>query len=423
MRTYLIAATLLAPAVASAGGYIIPNGSPREIALSQAAVANQTDATATFMNAASLAGIDGLDLSLGDTLLLNHTDWSAAGYGSASLKTQANVPPSLAIAYGQRVANGMRWGIGGGLDVPAGGSIVWPDGWAGAESIQSVKQLVFALHASAGFEPIPGLRLGAGYVRFLAQEELHQSVNYLDHSGDAGLAMAGGANGFNLAADVRIPNVPLRLGINYSHSSNLELSGHAHFESVPLALQGLLHDQPVTETLTIPKVFYAGASYEVRPGLTVMGSYNYEGWNVYKSDKFVGADGFIVEVKRNYNNASVYRLAAEWKRPDFLPKATLRLGMLRSLSDQPAETVSPSLTDGSSWAVSLGGGFDVTPALRVDVGYQRAFFDTVTSQGAEVLPGEYKTAVDLIAIGVNWRMDVGGAARKAAPPAAQTAQR
>ena len=47
-------------------------------------------------------------------------------------------------------------------------------------------------------------------------------------------------------------------------------------------------------------------------------------------------------------------------------------------------------------------------ALRVDLGWQHAFFDDVTASGTEALPGTYKTQVDLFSLGVNWRMDVLG---------------
>ena len=149
-----------------------------------------------------------------------------------------------------------------------------------------------------------------------------------------------------------------------------------------------------------------GAAYEVIPNLKVMAAYNFERWSTYKSDKFIGADGFTVEVPRDYKNAYVIRGAAEWQKMPFLPALTGRIGLLRSISDQPTDTVSPSLTDGSSWAVSVGAGFNVMPSLRIDLGYQHAFFDKVTATGTEAFPGTYKTAVDLVSLGVNWRIGV-----------------
>lgn len=405
MRTLIIAITILVPAAASAGGYLVPSASPREVGLGQAAVADQSGAEAVSLNTAALAGQDGFNITVAGEMLSNRTDWSAPNMGSASLTNAASTPVGLAVAYGAKLSNGMAWGAGIGFGVPAGGSLQWPTGWAGQEFIQSVKQQVFAIAAGVAFQPTPYLKLGASYIRFQATEELHQSINYLDHFGDAGLAMAGGGNSFGLAAEVKVPMVPLTFGANYSHSAEIPLEGDAHFEAVPPAFQTLLHDQGVSETLVIPNVFTIGAAYEVMPNVTVMANYELERWSLYKSDKFVGSNGFTVTVPRNYNNAHVIRVAGEYEKPAFLPALTMRAGVLRSISDQDMTLLSPSLTDASSWAISLGGGYNINRNLRVDVGYQHAFFDTVTATGTEAFPGTYKTNVDILSFGVNWRKD------------------
>jgi len=406
MRNLIIAVTILVPSAASAGGYLVPSASPREVALGQAAVADQSGAEAVSLNTAALAGQDGLNVSIGGEILSNRTDWSApGGMDSASLTNPASTPVGLAVAYGARTASGTAWGAGIGFGVPAGGSLQWPTGWAGQEFIQSVKQQVFAIVAGFGIQPSPYFKVGASFIRFQATEELHQSINYLDHFGDAGIAMAGGGNSFGVATEVRVPNMPLAFGATYSHSAEIALEGDAHFESVPAAFQTLLHDQGVTEKLVIPNVFTIGAAYEVVPHLTLMANFEFERWSIYKSDMFVGESGFTVTVPRNYNNAQVYRAAVEYEKPAFLPALTLRGGILRSVSDQDTSLVSPSLTDASSWAVSVGGGYNINPNLRIDVGYQHAFFDTVTASGDEAFPGTYKTNVDILSFGVNWRRD------------------
>ena len=114
-----------------------------------------------------------------------------------------------------------------------------------------------------------------------------------------------------------------------------------------------------------------------------------------------------MNVPRNYNNAYVFRVAGEWEKTPFLPALTLRAGALRSMSSQPTDTVSPSLTDGNSTALSVGAGYNFTPALRVDFGYQHALFDKVTATGVEAFPGSYNTKVELFSLGINWRSDLG----------------
>ena len=405
MRTLIITATILAPAAASAGGYLIPSSDPRALAVAQAAVADEGGASAVSLNTAALAGQEGLDIAVAGELLNNRTEWSDPTLGSASL-SEVSMPPALAISYGARLSHDQAWGVGVGFGAPAGGLLKWPMGWAGQETIQSVNQQVVAFQAGGAFQLLPSVKIGASYVRFQATEELHLGLNYLDHVGDAGLALAGGADSFGIAGEFHVPNMPLSFGVTYTHATNIGISGHAHFTNVPPAFQPTLHDQDVTENLLIPDVVFVGAAYEVMPNLKVMAAYSFEHWSDYQSDEFVGSDGFKATVPRSYNNSHVIRLAGEWTKLPFLPQLTLRAGIFRSISDQPTDTLSPSLTDASSWAPSIGAGFNIMPNLRVDVGYEHAFFDTVTATGMDAFPGSYKTNVDLVSLGVNWRMDL-----------------
>jgi long-subunit fatty acid transport protein len=111
-------------------------------------------------------------------------------------------------------------------------------------------------------------------------------------------------------------------------------------------------------------------------------------------------------VPRNYKDAYVYRIAGEWVKTPFLPPLTLRAGVLRSISDQPTDTISPSLTDGDSTGFSVGAGFNLTGALRVDAGFQFVVFDKVTATGMETLPGSHSTTVEEFSVGLNWRSDL-----------------
>jgi long-subunit fatty acid transport protein len=408
MRKLILAASILAPAAAQAGGYNIPDANARTLALSQADLADQTGAEAILLNPAALAGQVGLDVSASLAILNNRTDWSDPTLGSASLLSHLNAPPAAAVSFGDVLSNDMMWGAGLGFSVPAGGALHWPDGWPGQEFVQTVDQKIYQFVAGGGFQPLPYISLGAAYVRYQATEELHQEVNFIDHYGDAGLAMSGGSNTFLLSAQGRLPWIPLQLAISFKYKGSTQIDGNAHFTDVPPAFTTTLQDQSVTEQLAIPSELHAGASYEVIPDLTVMATFTQEFWSIYHSDTFVGSTGFTVTVPRDYNDAQVYRIGGEWTHVPFLPALTLRLGGLRSISSQPTATLSPSLTDGDSWAISAGVGFDIIPDLRVDFGYQHAFFDTITATGIETLPGTYKTQVDLFSLGLNWRFDLLG---------------
>ena len=406
MIRILLAALILAPAAAFAGAYAIPNENARDLGLSQSNVAAQNGPEAAKQNPAALAGQKGLALSASAEMLYNTTTWSDPALGTATLRPKANWPPELAVSYGGELPNQMPYGLGLAFLVPGGGSLVWPRNWPGAARIQEVDQRVWLTELSGALQPHPLVKVAATFLYYRVQETLSQQIYFAGPQATASLGMSGGAPTYGLSGEFRAPrDIPLTIGIAYRHQAPMTLSGHAHFEGVPSSFASLLQDQAASEKLTVPNDFYVGAAYDVLPNLTLMGSWNLERWVVYRTDTFVGDKGLTIDVPRNYHNAWVYRFGAEYSKAKFLPALTLRAGLLRSVSDQPKDTVSPSLTDGNSWAISIGAGYEVIPRLRVDVAYQYAWFDRVTATGLEAFPGSYDTHVHLASLGVTYRFD------------------
>ncbi len=401
-----IAALLLAPATALAGGYYIPNENARDLALSQANVASQNGPEAAHSNPSALAGQKGLAISASGQMLYNSTTWSDPTLGTSTLRPKANWPPEVAVSYGNDLPNGMSYGLGLAFLVPGGGSLVWPQNWPGAAEVQEVDQKLYVTEISGAIQPHPMVKLGATFLWYQFQETFSRQIYFGGPQATASLGMSGGAPTFGLSGEFHAPrDIPLTIAVAYRHQAPTTLDGHVHFDNVPPSYATLLQDQAVHEKLTIPNDFYLGAAYDVIPNLTLMASWNLERWVVYGSDTFVGEKGLPpIVVDRNYRNAWVYRFGAEYSKPSFLPNLTLRAGLLRSISEQPTNTVSPSLTDGNSWAVSVGAGYEIIRNLRADVGYQYAWFGTVTSS-PNAFPGSYDTYVHLLSVGVVYRFD------------------
>ncbi len=405
MRKLILAALTLLPGAALAGGYAIPNSNPRDLGLAQADVAAQTGPEATYQNSSMLAGQQGLAISASLEVLVNRTDWADPTLGSNSINPKANTPPALSIAYGRKLPNGMPFGVGIGFLLPGGGELDWPQGWQGAQSIQTVSQKVYLGQFGLALQPIDWFKLGGSLLYYRVTEALTQEINYLDHGSDASLGLAGGAWSYGVSGTFTLPWVPINIAVDYRHQGALTLTGNAHFENVPPSLQTSLMDQGVTEHNTVPNELFTGAAYHLLPALTVMASYSLERWVVYKSDTFVGDKGLVITVPRDYHNAYVFRVGAEWENVPFLPWLTMRVGGLRSISQQPSDTLSPSLTDADSWSLCVGAGIDVVKQLRIDLGYQHAFLDKVTATG-DAFPGTYTTNVDFFSAGLTWRLDL-----------------
>jgi long-subunit fatty acid transport protein len=403
MRT-LIAVTLLCPAIALAGGWSIPNPDARALALAQAGVANQTGPEAISMNVAGLAGQQGFAVTGSLQLIDNKTSWSDPALGSASTDTHPTFPPIVAASYGGALSNGMGWGVGAGFSALGGGSLFWPEGWPGRFHVETVNQQVVMFRGGAAIQPLRWLKVGAGGTYYRASEKLTQAMNFAGQEAQAEVGVAGGAAGYALSLEAAVPGVPLKFGADYRSRGDLTLKGKAHFANVPPPFQTQLQDQGASTKVVVPPELNLGLSWQATPHLEVLVGFTLEGWHVYKADDFVGDKGFSVHVARNYNDAYDYRLGVEYAGDPALRGLSLRAGAFRSVSEQPSDTLSPSLSDASSWNGSVGVGYQVFKGLRADLAYQYSRFDSVTASGTDALPGTYRTRVNLVSLGINWRM-------------------
>jgi long-chain fatty acid transport protein len=402
-----LASITLAGPGARAAGYAIPASSAREVGLSQATVAAQTGPEAVYQNVAALAGHDGFAISASLELLANKTTWTSPVDGSqVSTNDYPNFPPEIAVSYGSQLPDGgPRWAVGAALVIPGGGALHWPADWPGSLKIQKVDQKAHLMQFGGAVELYPGVKIGATVIRYRVTELLVQKLNFLPAIGEASIGLAGDTYTFGLAGEFKLPTIPLVLGIDYRHKGDIRLKGNAHFDNVPASLQATLHDQPASEDLVIPNELFIGAAYHLTPDLQVMGAWTLERWVVYKSDTFVGADGFSVSVPRGYHNGYVFRFGVEW---DHVPgiylteNVTIRVGFQRSVSPQPSDTISPSLSDGNSTGFSIGTGYEFVKGLRADVAYQLVLFDSVTASGP-AFPGSYSTTVHFVTAGLTYR--------------------
>jgi long-chain fatty acid transport protein len=391
-----------APRRTDAAGTTLPYEHPRELALAEAAVANQTGPQAIFLNPAALASHEGFAASGAVEWLYNYTEWSDPTLGSAKTEPKLNLPLAGALSYSGKL-NSIGYGVGAGVEVTNGASLVWPNYWPGAQRVQTVKQQIFGIQAGMALKPVSFLSFGGTVNYYRAIEDLTQRIGFVTQTGEAVAGLAGGQFSWGASVQFDVPKVPLSFALNYRHKANIDLHGAVHFEGVPATFGNLLQDQRVNHRFTVPNIMSAGVSYKLPKDISLMFAYTFERWVEYRSDEFIGESGFTVSVPRNYRNGHIFRLGAEWVGA-FTKGLTLRLGGMRSQSPQPSDTISPTLTDGHAWVVAGGLGYTFGEWLSLDLGYQHAFFDTVTATGTEAFPGTYKTNVDLLSVGATMRL-------------------
>jgi len=397
----LLAAALLLPAAAFAGGYAVPNTNARDLSMAGSAVAGQLDATAAYVNPAALSGLDGLSVVANGTMIDFRSTWSAFdGNSGRESNLKPAWPPSLFASYGGKTS-GIGWGVGAGFNIPFGGNVYWPGDWPGRFSIITVNRRTYGMYLTGGVQPVPQIKLGGGLIYYRTTEDLAQAFNFLGQEGGAALGTAGGKVSIDLSAEVTpIIGVPLTIGVDYKHKADQTLTGHAHFDNAPPALGPNTLDQGVTHDLTIPNLLNVGIAYRVLPNLLVTGAWTFDRFIVYKRDLFAGDLGTTVLVNRDYKNGYTFRLGAEME--DVLPKLTVRAGVLRDISPTRQEALSPTIPDANSTAVALGLGYEISPGLALNATYFHAFFDSTNTVGNDVFQGKFETRANIYTIGIAW---------------------
>ena len=410
MRNLTLAIILL-PAASFAGGYVVPNVNARDLAMAGAPVAAQDSAAATYQNPAALATLEGLNLSIGGSLIDLRTTWTdPTGANSPVSNTpKAAFPPSLFAAYGFKLPNDMRMGVGLGVTAPGGGLVFWPGNWPGRAEILTVDRKIIGTYLTAGLQVLPQLRIGGGLIYYYTTEHLQQGLNFLQPSSapqsQIDLGTAGGAVSYDVSAELTpLPDLPLTFAVDYKHQGVQTLTGQAHGENIPLALQPRLLDQGVTHVLTYPNQLNIGAAYKPIAPLLVTVDWTLERQVVYANDTFTGDRGVTVVVPRRFHNDYTLRLGGEYQA---LPMLRVRAGIEYDHGPQPSDTISPTLPNANTVDIGLGAGYMVMPGLEVNAGYFHAFYDKSTATGPEAFPGTYDTSTNIYALNITWKMGAG----------------
>jgi long-chain fatty acid transport protein len=420
MRAKILALALLAPAVALANGYDVPNVNPRDLALVSSGLAAQADAAAAYANPAAMARLGpGLQLSLAGSGLFLSTKWNdTSGQlspSSASTKFKPVPPVSLFGMYGFKVA-GYDAALGAGMNIVAGGNVFWEDGWAGRGRIITVDRKIFAGYLSGGFALSQYIRVGAQAVYYYGVEYLKQGIQP-DPTSYGELSTKGGALAPGFSVEVT-PDDRLSFAADYKHLGKMKLKGDGNFVASPGVVAAscvtgstsafCLQDQGVTHELTYPSVLNVGMAYRVVKPLLVTATWTYNWYEVYQEDVFVGDQGANIPVPRHYGNGQTFRLGAEY---DYDARLQLRAGVERDVSGLDTDYQSPTLPDASSWIGAVGAGWMLSPNLQLNATVFYALFDKVTATGTVAMPGSYETNVWITSVGVSWKTGVGGGGR------------
>lgn len=389
-----------------AAGYQIGEHGAKAQGMGSAFVAQASDPSAIFFNAAGLGFHNGINIMGGATLIAPRTDFTGPTPSTTKTKmvSQNFFPPHVYVTYGME--SGLAFGVG--LFVPYGLGTEWDENWAGRyEAVKTDLQAMY-INPTIAYRVSPKLSVGAGFNYILGNVTLSQKVNLPPNMGgplpvDWDSKLEGDGTAFTFNAGVLFKATEkLSLGLSYRHLAEIEFEGDATFENVPSAVAAFFPNQTGKTTLPMPGDVKVGAAYAVQENLIVEADLEYVLWSSYdkltlKFDKGVAGQTELTSVK-DYENSILVRLGGEYT----VDKLSLRAGFVYDQTPVPDKTLEPLLPDANRLEVSFGLGFKVTDNVTINAAYQliKASERTVEPSVNE-FPGTYNSTANLVGLSLN----------------------
>lgn len=417
--SHLLAVTLgvgLAPVGASAQGSAVYTQSACMNARNGAGIAHPCqDGSAVYYNPAALARQNGA-VSLGVTLI----DQSGSFiYDTVGTEIE-RAPRSLVVPHGWATYRlSPRLGVGLGVWAPYGLSIDWPvcpidqarcgTGFEGrfVGYDQSLRGLY--LQPTVAYDLVPGrIALGGGIDLVKGDVEINRRLDLSEQStGPISFAQLGILNDTDFA-DVRLSGDgwgvtghvgaliqvtrAISIGARYLHSVELTMDGTANFTQVPTFLtigplgssipagtsvdsllaasglfgeNGVLEDQDIAATFTLPAQAVAGIAIQLDPTLRLMFDYQWTQWSVWDDVEvdFSSEDTPDETLVLDYEDASTFRLGADYAISD---RVIARVGFAFAEPAASDASVSPFLPDSERAFYSGGIHYRASERLSLD---------------------------------------------------------
>lgn len=399
---------VLGSSVAYSSGFSIYEASVRANGMMGAFSAYADHVTTIYYNPAGLAGLEGLNVSGGATIIAPRTTlrgplpYSNTEY---EMKKQNFLVPNLFGSY--QIKEGLTAGIG--VYAPFGLGTHWNDDWYGrGGSVQADIQMLFANPAVGYTLPefgIGKIKVGAGLqVAFHGEVTLSRAIQ--EFTPEASFRLDGElkkpAYGYNLGI-LYEPVDMLTLGFTYRSEVKVEFEGEGEFRDLPgnprVPVRG-------NAAIDLPASWVAAVNIEPMPGLKAEVDYVWWGWSSYDElainfDQTVPGLGIDESVsERNYENSWQLRGGVELSK---LPVEglTLRAGIAYDKNPIKDRYVDPTLPDSDRLLFSGGVTYSVTPTLDLDASYIFIRAEERTVTDTEVgINGVYNTYANLPSLGI-----------------------
>jgi long-chain fatty acid transport protein len=381
LRALLALPLLVAPVSAQASGFAIESQGARAMGFAGAYVAQASDPSAIFYNAAGIAFLKGKQLYVSGALAGLSTDFTGAGPNppAGTLESTSNglsILPSF--YYSQQVKDSVVVGIG--VTKPFATKASWtnPDEFTGRFICVECSLSSWSINPTVAFRLADRFSIGGGldvrFSKFDLSRRLIADPNPFPVPTDvAQLTLASDtktALGFN-AGILAMPSENFSVGLSYRHKVTVDHAAQADFvqiltgntaldQAVAIALPG---SQPATVSYTYPGSFAVGAALR-RGYWTIEADFQWMLWSKFDqvAIAYTNAPTFSTTLPLDWKDTWRGAIGAEYLIKD---DWEARFGYGYDHSPAPTDTISPFIHDADRHTFGLGGSWKYEK-LRID---------------------------------------------------------
>jgi long-chain fatty acid transport protein len=381
LRALLALPLLVAPVSAQASGFAIESQGARAMGFAGAYVAQASDPSAIFYNAAGIAFLKGKQLYVSGALAGLSTDFTGAGPNppAGTLESTSNglsILPSF--YYSQQVKDSVVVGIG--VTKPFATKASWtnPDEFTGRFICVECSLSSWSINPTVAFRLADRFSIGGGldvrFSKFDLSRRLIADPNPFPVPTDvAQLTLASDtktALGFN-AGILAMPSENFSVGLSYRHKVTVDHAAQADFvqiltgntaldQAVAIALPG---SQPATVSYTYPGSFAVGAALR-RGYWTIEADFQWMLWSKFDqvAIAYQNAPAFSTTLPLDWKDTWRGAIGAEYLIKD---DWEARFGYGYDHSPAPTDTISPFIHDADRHTFGLGGSWKYEK-LRID---------------------------------------------------------
>jgi long-chain fatty acid transport protein len=373
-----------------AEGYQVNLQSVRQTGMGHTGVALRLGAESMHFNPAGLVFMrNSVQFSGGFSAIFSNNEYKS---GSLSWETDNGIGTPAYFYAGFKVYDNLAFGLS--FTTPYGNSLDWGKNWYGAHMVQDIKLKSYYFQPTVSYKVNEKLSVGAGMMIVAGDFDLNKGLfergggalkpllnaNFGTRYDDvvpASLNLNGKADialGYNIGLMYEIDD---RFTVGISYRSKIEVKvdgGKAKTSYASDELKAALSSQlPPLEQgdfvaeLPMPANTTIGLSYKANDRLKLAAEVQMVQWNAYKELAFdfspAALDVADVTSKKNYENAMVYRVGAEYKMTERLE---LRAGAYYDETPIQSELYNPETPGMNKLGLSFGASFSPVKNFTVD---------------------------------------------------------